>query len=293
MKNHPNFQALPYEAIQADDIVSIVIALRNEIPHLLEEIGPLSAEEPIFRVDIKSGGLKKDSTHYIHYSLSLSSAKPKRVAEEVRQQNEKFLQGIKKEHLILPDTRDNESTILYILTILLAHINYGWNMVYLPEKEFKMFEFKHIKISMAAFLQADELLAGKRIKECHVLDISPQFMGFDLAMFYNAVFRALKKQNYGFEYRSPDCAVIIDCIRECKSLLEDISAGKKRKTKLNEEMRGLNSILKSLKVSVEDPLDEDAVCAELTQRLPKDRINLYHDVYGKYPDKYPLRAKDY
>ncbi|QIH34121.1 hypothetical protein [Sphingobacterium sp. DR205] len=293
MKRFPDFDLLPYQPISVEEVIAIFFSLKDEVPSIVKILGARSFNESIFRRDINFVREKDDLSYLIHYDLSLSSQDPKPVAVNDLNQSEQFIARISRDKKIAPDTDNNEQTVLYILTKIVTEISFFWNMVSIHQMKVTILDEDVYKALFPVFLDQDRIALGKDLREYHLLDIPSFSMNFDLAIFYRAVFRALKRIGYEFEFRSNDCAAILEHIRECKDLQRRIEAGEDCQSFYESEMAELREILDSFKISDIDPLDEEAFCAALSEALPKTELAPYFDVYGKYPYKFPLRASDY
>lgn len=293
MERFPNFDLLPYQPMDIEEVFVLLLALQKEVPALVQTLRKTSYHENLFRRDLSFANEKEDLSYYIQYHLALSTQEPKQVPVNDLIQSEKFLQQMGRVREILPDTDDNDRTVLFILTKLAQEVSHFWNMVDVEKLRVRILDDRLFKITFPLFADQDRVAARKNLRDYLLLDIGSADMEFDLSIFYRAVFRALRKIGYEFEFRCPECAEVLELMRECKTLLTQLKAGNNCQSTYDIYHGKLRRILNDLKIDDIDHLDEDAFCDALSEVWPKTILAPYFDVYGQYPQKFPLKAKDY
>lgn len=275
--------------INDKDALKIINTIVDEMPELLEEIAPEGWDKSIYRRPIQN---------FNSHSIIIKLKRNKRIMEynihKMKNPDVPFSEAKEKKDVeYFPDTVHYKATILFYLCSILSELSIEGNMKEIVSGNMKIFNYHNIHTLLPKVLAEHNLWPKDTLKRIKILDILNVNIKEDSTPFYKAVFRALKKTGYNWDYFNGDFAITINNMLEYKRL-------KDNPTKRNRFGQTAADVLNQNKVSLflfdvkyTDLLDEKQICDAFNYLPPKDYVLAYLEVHNELPQHYPLTLDYY
>lgn len=282
------------ESMTIDEAVDLMFALADEIPQLVAEIAPEGWSKSSYRRSIHK---------FNENSEMLNICKSEAIERYLKHRKQNT--GIPFDYTSydfyklyirgepFPDAIHYNATILFILCIVVTDLSRELNMVRDIDQKVRLFDFYHINKALPTALSQLNLWPNEKIENIFILSIHHLHIDGDIAPFFNATFRALKKMKYDWFYFNSNFASLMIYIEEYHELKWTPTIKNYDGMVVSEILNEIESILKSMKLEGIDPLDAEAICEAINQKPPYVDLLAYVEVYNRAPQKYPLSVIDY
>ena len=276
-----------------DECVKILTALASEIPQVLSEIAPDGWSKSHYRESIRR---YREHSHifnmwqetkifqYLHHRRT----KPEEPFDYSIYEFD-FMKG----KALFPDALHYKATILLILGHVLIDISRDLRIKMIHDGDKYSFDIAYVLNHLPQVLREQNLLPKEMAEKIYMLDIFHVYLKLDRSPFYYAAFRAIDKLGYSWEYHNDTFDSIMWLQKQYNQLkLTPESKGEYNIT-AKEAIRDLQQALCELKLAHLDPLNAEEICHAMNEDHTKEYVNAYSEVFGRLPDRYPMKVDYY